>query len=171
MTSNKPQQSLSSELDHIIKEIKELSNQTIYENFQSSLSQYPFLVGSASGKEKLILFSSDYRFYREFKKNWSSSIFYVELTPQKNPQMDQWFHRYPQLLGVFYVTGKGTARILNQLKTPIKAKLLVVNSTHPGVIKDPHLFRAVININAKNYFSGSWLSKTLKKSEITSAHQ
>ena len=64
-------------------------------------------------------------------------------------------------MGVFYVTGNGTARLLNQLPSKYKKQMIVINSTNAGRITNRNLYPAVIDINSRNYNAGKWLAEKL----------
>lgn len=151
-------QSLSS----VILDLKKISEEIARENFNESLRNSPQLIGSAVEIEKAIIFSADAKFYYKFREAWGGGASIKLMSPRQDPRISQILKNNPQVLGIFYVTGIGSARILNNLDPSTKARLVVINTTHPGNIPNGDDYQGVININAPNFNAGTWLAKSLK---------
>ncbi len=140
-----------------IKQLKTLSKKISHINFFKSITwnSKPFL----NKKTRLFIYSSSHKFYNQFKQFRFKGAKYV---PLKNGALPNFkFLREKNTLGIFYVTGSGTARILNSTPDLIKKRLIVVNATYPGIIKSPKRFLALSHINHKNFNSASWISSNL----------
>lgn len=161
-SQRQPTSNPSLQFSSIVDQLKDLSNRVTLENFNRSIKSYPHLSASSSGTEKVMIFSSDVRFYYGFRNHWGNQTHLKILRPGEDPMIALTLENHPESLGVYYATGAKTANFLNRLDTKIKRRLLVVNTTHPGEIFQPQAYLAVINLNAKNYRSGAWLANFLK---------
>ena len=69
--------------------------------------------------------------------------------------------KHPNDIGIFYVSGIGTARMLNRFTNSTKSRLIVINTTYPGIIRHPKRFKAVLNLNTKHPRAGEWVAQYL----------
>ena len=65
---------------------------------------------------------------------------------------------------VFYVSGKITARWLDQLNPLQKSGAIVINTNQPGAIKNPEQFLKVVHMGSSSPESGAWLAEFLNQS-------
>lgn len=153
---------LSETLASVIYDIKKISEDIARENFNESLRNSPQLIGSGFEVQKAIIFTADAKFYYKFRETWGGGASIKLMSPNQVPKISEIMRNHPHALGIFYVTGIGSARILNSLNSPTKARLVVINTTHPGNISNGGDYQGVININAANFNAGSWLAESLK---------
>jgi len=57
--------------------------------------------------------------------------------------------------------GSMLAIAANKLDIKTKKKILIVNTTYPGIIDLPSQYLDVININTTNHLSGKWTGKRI----------
>ncbi|MBK7845264.1 MAG: beta-N-acetylhexosaminidase [Bdellovibrionales bacterium] len=153
---------LSETLASVIFDIKKISEEIARENFNEGLRSSPQLIGSGVEIQKAIIFTADAKFFYKFRETWGRGASIKLMSPDQDPKISEILKNHPHALGIFYVTGIGSARILNNLDSPTKARLVVINTTHPGNISNGEDYQGVININAANFNVGTWLAESLK---------
>jgi beta-N-acetylhexosaminidase len=153
---------LSQSLASVIFDLKKISEEIARENFNEGLRNSPQIIGSAVEIQKAIIFTADAKFYYKFRETWGGGASIKLMSPRQDPRISEILKNHPQTLGIFYVTGIGSARILNNLDSSTKARLVVINTTHPGNISNGGDYQGVININAPNFNAGTWLAESLK---------
>lgn len=149
-----------------LRKLKKISNQVV----KSNIDKY-FYLNSQNPRtmdlgQNILVFSGDYRFYSNFKKKINRKTLFYSLSPKSPSPVLNAMTRNKDSLGVFYITGNGTAKMLNLLPTEIKKRILVVNSTHPGQVLQRHLYPMIIDINSKNYNSGGWIAEKLIRTNL-----
>lgn len=149
------------ELLKSLNKLKSVANKVTAYNFDKHVYLNPEIVGILKPKQKVLIYSGDYRFYKSFKKSSGNPTYFYPLSPKSPANIQGSLSKHKNALGVFYVTGTGTSRILNRLPSQIKKQLVVVNCTNPGVIEQRNLFLSVIDLNSRNFNAGKWLANTL----------
>jgi hypothetical protein len=157
-----PPQQLKKSLKAHLNQLRLLTNKLTLKNMELSLRGYSYLKGSFKPEEDLFVFSSDYRFARAVDRSSPKGAKYIPLRrKQKKSPIPGALGNKPNSQAIYYVTGRGTARKLNRLNPKWKKKIVVVNTTHPGLIPQTADYKAVVNINSRNYLSGGWIAEYL----------
>ena len=128
---------------------------------RTSFKKYPHLKGSMDKSQKIKVFTAHSSFYKNIKKRTLAKPTLYLLRKKKFLSIDKVMEKKPQNIGLFYVSGVGTARILNHLTNATKSRLIVVNTTYPGLISQPQRLKAVLNINTQHPRAGEWVVKYL----------
>jgi beta-N-acetylhexosaminidase len=111
---------------------------------------------------KYIIFSGDHLFYNTFKSFSKKPVQLFKLSPGKSFSIEKTLKENGSLQPIFYVTGIGTAKILNSLPVNLKKQFIVVNSMNPGIINQRHHYQSIIDINTRNHLSAKWLVQSLE---------
>lgn len=139
--------------------LQKFSNKVVLANFKQSLKGSGFLKNHFSQTQPILVFSADHGFVNEVVKSASPhETRYLTLRKHQKQGVNEVMAKYPRALGIYYVSGLGTARRLRQIKTPYRRRLVVVNSTQPGAIWQRKSYLAVIDINTRNDLAGAWLT-------------
>ena len=138
------------------KNMNHISSSIVINNMKDELRQYPELKNSIGLSEGLRVFATSFAIYSNIKKIKNNSVFHP-LKLSKETPIDKIMTQHPNDIGIFYLSGMKTARILNRLKNITKSKLIVINATYPGVINYPQKFKAVLNLNTRHPQAGKWL--------------
>lgn len=64
--------------------------------------------------------------------------------------------KYPSSDVIYYISGHGTAEILNSLNQQLKKRIHVINSMYPGILNNPNQYKSVLYLNHQYYLLGSW---------------
>ncbi|MCB0419435.1 MAG: hypothetical protein KDD61_00450, partial [Bdellovibrionales bacterium] len=56
--------------------------------------------------------------------------------------------------------------IIEKAPHEIKKKIIVINTSYPGILKAPNDFQAVFSINTPNHLVGRWVGDFLIKSDL-----
>lgn len=150
----------------LISELKLLTHNVSLSNFKKSAEAYPHLKGSLAKSQPVSIFSADGNFLRSFSRQKKGRVSFYPLSPKKADPVKGSLKRQPKALPIYYVTGEGTARRLRNLDSKIKKRLVVVNSTHPGLIGDNEDFYAVFDIHSRDYKAGEWISDFLFEGDL-----
>lgn len=131
----------------IVKNLKQLTHLVTKANFAKSKKEFSFLGDSLTQIKHYVVFSAERSFYQSFTSAvpWAPTTF-VKLTPRVSAQnlIDQLSS--PHQMGLYYVTGSGSARLLNQLPTSLKEKILVINGAAPLDVSEPDAYWAILNL-------------------------
>ncbi len=146
-----------------VARLKTNSDQIIKNNLQHSMSNIiPILSDELSSVNQIKVFSAHGSFYKQVKKYFPKKKFnlhYLKKSNNKNLKSRRLASNRD--LNLFYVTGMGTLRMLNKLPKSVKNKTIVINSTHPGAIKNSDAYKNVVNVNTPYVYSGKLFSKIL----------
>ncbi len=140
------------------KEVKKLS-------FQSSLKDGGSSKTIPTIHEDIEVYSSDPVFFKNFKSRFLKKASWFSLS--KNNVEKRIVHlnqRNSVKPFVFYVSGKITARWLDQLNPLQKSGAIVINTNQPGAIKNPEQFLKVVHMGSSSPESGAWLAEFLNQS-------
>jgi beta-N-acetylhexosaminidase len=120
---------------------------------------------------RVVVFSGDYKFFKNFSQNSSLKSFYVPLTP------DYQFGKYQRLMKkssliLFDVSGPRTSAFLRTLPHSLRQRTLVINSRYMGSIGDEESFLSVLQVSMKNPELGKKIALWLnEKSRIRTPAQ
>ena len=159
--------STNKKLRTAFKELKLFSNEISLKNFKASVKKQNMNrfkkpnSGYFNEIKSVSVFSAYRDFYKHLKLNSNYNYDFYQLTPKKTVSIESILKNDPKRLGGFYVTGIGTSKILNKLDIKTKKKILIVNTTYPGIIDLPSQYLDVININTTNHLSGKWTGKRI----------
>lgn len=143
-----------SKLQKIVSISKKVTKVNFYNSLENSKTDFSFL----KNKSSAVVFSSTYNFYRSFKEGFALPSSFVVL--KKGRRIPFRSHlKSNKKFGVYYVSGMGTAKILNSLPGSLKRRLYVVNSTYPGAIKNREEFLGLVDLNQNYDHSSLWLAK------------
>lgn len=162
---------LKIEMNRYLSDLKLVTNEISVANMEKSLRGYSFYENSIDSLVPLVVMSADYQFYTSIKKSIPNPVEFVALKRGQKNRLESLLNKKPQSLGIFYVTGVGTARILKNLDPEIKNRIFVINSYHPAVVENTRHYRAVININTRNYSTGQWIANYLIENDRLPAEQ
>lgn len=147
-----------------VNQMNQLTHQVIHANLRRALRGYSYLENSLSPKQNLLVFSADSHFTNSLRQKIKGPMSFVSLRKGHDPQVRARLTKNPKALGLFYVSGGGTAKMLEQwLPKKLRQRLIVINTTHSGMIPNQHQYKAVININSKNHLAGVWLMQFLRQ--------
>ena len=148
---------LNAQLKKEIKDLKATANHVSFLNFERATQNYSDLFQKIDSKQKIIVFSADGLFYKSFKQFVKNPVQFYPLLRKRKNAIDLYMAKNKDSIGFYYVTGKGTAKILNTIDDQTSSRLIIINSDSPGLIKRKNRFKAVINVHSKNYHSGEWV--------------
>lgn len=149
-----------------IRALKHLTTSLNKRKFEATLREKSFsdkqqkFLGQLSSAGKVFVFSSDQKFYRAFRQAYKkSNSNFVLLKKAQKMNMKQ----FGDLTSIhlYYVTGKGSARILNTASDEFKKRTIVVNGSSVGDLNQADKFLGVINLGTRNYLSGKWLGELM----------
>ena len=155
-----------SQLKGNLNRLKAISDKVVASNIEKFFYLNPNIQSLLGIDQRVLVFSGDYRFYKTFKKSLANKTYFYPLSPKKVSPVAKSLRKHRGALGVFYVTGNGTARLLNNVPTSDRKRLIVINTTNPGRIKYRHQFAAVIDINSRNFNSGQWVANKLNNKKL-----
>lgn len=154
---------LHKQLGKSLKELRQLTNQISRIHIQKSLKSHADLKGQLSPTSPLYVFSADVSFYKKIKENIKNPVSFNWLRKNRTLKIHSKFKKNPNAIGVFYISGTGTARILNKINPTAAKKLIVINGAQPGLVKNPQKYRAVVPIYSRNHNVGRWIAEYLTK--------
>ena len=143
------------------RNIDNLTSTIIMENVKNSFKKYQGLKGSIDPSKKLRIFTAPISTYYNIKKKVKIKLALHHLKKGKKVLIDKIMEKHSGDFGIFYVSGMGTARILNKLTNSTKSKLIVINTTYPGIINHPKRFKAVLDLNTGHPRAGEWVTQYL----------
>lgn len=103
----------------------------------------------------LLVFSSNRTVYTDLKRHHAEPIVYKKLSP-KSSNIKNLMKKYPSSDVIYYISGHGTAEILNSLNQQLKKRIHVINSMYPGILNNPNQYKSVLYLNHQYYLLGSW---------------
>jgi beta-N-acetylhexosaminidase len=157
---------ISTRMATLVKDLKSLTHKVSYTNFKKSADNYPQLKGQMEAGRNVLIFSSDSSFLKSFRASNYGHVRAIPLAPGKADPVAAIVKKYPSSLFVYYVTGEGTARRIRNLSPDVKSKLVVVNSTNPGLIGNDEEFMAVFDIHSRDFEAGRWLAEFFFSKEL-----
>lgn len=157
-TNNKE---FSKVLTKSLNDLKSLSDKVVSQIFSNHNLLNLSGIDLSTSKTKIFVLSGDYHFYKIFKETSQLKSLYIPLSAKKPFNANTVFSKNLNEIGVFYVTGSGTAKILNKIPNEFKKQILVVNTMNPGVLTHRHLYPAIFDINTRNHNSAHWLANKI----------
>jgi len=140
-----------------VRDVKKLSFQSALQTKEgrSVLPQLP---------SSIEVYSSDRRFYENFQKSFMKASRWFPLSKSNvEDRIVRLNMKSEAEPFVFYVSGTGTARWLDQLNPVQKRAAIVINTNEPGAIKNPDDFLKVVQLNSSSPESGWWLAEYLNQ--------
>jgi beta-N-acetylhexosaminidase len=141
--------------------LEALSREIMQKNFKDALkaktSQWPAVQKST----KVVVLTSDRRFYAAFKRRFRGKTELQVMTPDTLNESGTAIADGKYALAVYYASGTKTAKWLSQLGDDLRGKVIVVNCNNPGKIEDQSGFLSVLNINSHSPESGGWIGDEL----------
>jgi beta-N-acetylhexosaminidase len=141
--------------------LEALSREIMLKNFKEAIksktSQWP----TVDGDTRVVVLSSDRRFYAAFKRQFKGKADFRDLSPETIDQAAAEIADDRRSMALFYASGGKTAKWLTQLSPELRAKVIVINCNNPGKIEDPSGFLSVLNINSQSPESGGWVADEL----------
>tara|TARA_B100000749_G_scaffold122825_1_gene93904 strand:+ start:147280 stop:149022 length:1743 start_codon:yes stop_codon:yes gene_type:complete len=166
---------------HSLARLKDIGSKIIEANFNSS----PKLVGKSiehiSQAKKVYFYTSSWSLYQNLKDQVGTKLKYIPLKPGQKVNFSVLKSR--DQVGLFYVSGHGTARILQRMPSRLRNKILVVNGTYPGIIQNASEYAGVLHLNSQHNQLGQWIKNAVDEihkrkkrlrqpaSEVTSHHK
>ena len=157
----KQPQLFMSQLKINLNRLKEISNRVVESNIEKFFFLNHQKMPLINKNQKIVVYSGDGKFFNQFRRNITNPVYFYPLSPSSRNPVSFSMQKHKDGIGLFYITGNGTAKILNQLSAELKKRIIVVNSTNPGRVEQRHLFLGVIDINSRNSNAGSWLANKL----------
>jgi len=147
---------------HDIKiKLEALSREIMRKNFKDALgsktSQWPVIKKNT----RVVVLSSDGRFFTSFNKEFVGRSYFKRLTPETLGEGLSEIAAEKNAIAIYYASGSKTAKWLAQLPSDLRAKVIVINCNNPGKMEDQNHFMAVLNINSHSPESGAWLAQAL----------
>lgn len=158
-----PRSEFLTQFTQLVGELKDITNRVSQANLDKSMRGYSYLEGAGRDLTDALVFTADPRFFYTFRDAWGQGAKFRGLSPKYDPKISKALAIRPDAIAIYYATGTGTVRILNNLDETSKARMLVVNTTNPGAIFNTNQFLAVVNLNSRNFRSGAWIAEYLKK--------
>lgn len=152
------EQRVLSQLKRLVLSSKKVSKINFNNSFKGPVSE------SFLSAKKYYVYSSSYKFFNAFKNIHSKPSRFIRLKKNTKINLSQ-LSGSNSSVGVYYVSGMGTARILNKLPSAIKRRLFVVNATYPGAIKNHDKFLGLAHLNQNFDESSAWLAKSMQKNK------
>lgn len=152
------------ELENLRKQLVEQSKDVKKLSFQSSLRRYGKAKVMPPMSGEIVVYSSDKNFFQNFKRTYSKKSRWIPLSKNNVEERIVSLNKMNSAQPfIFYVSGTGTARWLDQLNPQQKAAAIVINSNQPGAIKQPSDFLKVVHLNSSSPESGAWLAEYLNQ--------
>lgn len=145
--------------------LKELSSHVLRQTFAMQSENLATQLSENFKGKNVFVFSSEPGFYKNLVHTKKSGFHYVRLTPDSLHSPAHYLQKHHKAYGIYYLTGSVTAKILNALSPQQKSRLLVVNTTYPGLIDDRQQFLGVIDMNTPAPETGYWLGNYLFKNK------
>ena len=147
------------------KGMNQLTSSIAITNMKNSFKTYPGLKGSLKLSKKLRIFTASYSTYQNIKKKIKMKSVFHKIGSSKHYSINKIIQKNPNDIGIFHVSGVNTARILNKSTNLTKSKLIVINTTYPGLIPHQQKFKSVLNINTTHPRVGEWVVRHLINSQ------
>jgi hypothetical protein len=141
--------------------LAKLSESILRRNFEQAWDADPAALASGATKGRVLVLSSDRKFYRSFRSKYHGRTEFFRLSPKTlsaaavrmaSPRF-QWL--------VYYASGTQTARWLAGLDIELRKRTIVINANHAGEVTPSTSFLSLLNINSGNPQSGEWLAEGL----------
>jgi beta-N-acetylhexosaminidase len=146
-----------------LEEAEKMARQVLKKNIRSAMHSTHANWPSVKRQTRVLVASSDRRVGNSFQKNFKGHGEFYGLSPATIKGVESEILKSRYAFAVFYVSGIQTARYLNRLNPEARAKVIVINTNHPGEIENRKSFLAVLNINSANPDCGSALAEFLSK--------
>lgn len=146
-------------------ELKGLTEKTLFSNFKNSLLSTENGHLKFPHEENAIIFSADSDFFMYFKKSFSGKSFFVPILRRKRENVASYLRKYRNRFAVYYTTGTLSARRTQLIPSDVRKRVIIINSTYPGLIKNSKSFARVININSRSAQSGKWIARVLNSAQ------
>ena len=139
----------------IFKDLSSYTHKVARLNFENSLSEYPHVFAQTADFDKIVVYSAYNSFYQQFKNRVHKPTKMIRLIPKRPVNFQRTLAKATTSLGVYYLTGSGTARLLESMPEKLRRRMVVINTAYPGIIRNPKDYLAVFNIRTKNHLVGS----------------
>ncbi|MCB0415570.1 MAG: glycoside hydrolase family 3 protein, partial [Bdellovibrionales bacterium] len=130
---------LMARISKVQNEIKNLGQKIARLNLQSKFQTISNKI-KISPSQKLHVFSADKGLFKLVQSHFRNSSQFHHLKRNTKIDVAKILYTDNSAIGVFYVSGEGTARILNDLPLQIKKRVIVINSSYPGIINQAKFF-------------------------------
>lgn len=151
----------------ILANINRLNGQIARHHFDHALPSLTAKLDVAAFS-KVAIFSSDRRFSRSALKHLGRSrglpTTNIQLGLSENEASAIKKTFTAKTLGLFYLTGQGSARVLRSLPKAICSRIIIVNTMYPGLIGQKSDYFDVVNLYSGYPESGEWISDLIQKS-------
>lgn len=138
-----------------------LSKKIMHKNLKNALdsktSQWP----QVDGEKKVLVMTSDRRFYNHFSENLNGKASLMKLSPSTMDMAGAEIMKPEYSLIVYYASGSQTAKWLLGLSPELRTKIIVVNCNHPGKVEAQETYLSVLNLNSPSPEAGRWLAREL----------
>ena len=155
----------------ILRRIETLNKQIAYQHFQAVASEIADHLRSIRFSN-VAVFSSDSKFLKSAQLNLGREKglpglnFRLGQGPKDEFVIRKSFKK--GTIGIFYVTGQGSAELLRKLPSRIREHMIVVNTMYPGLIGPNIEYLGVINIYSRYSKTGEWTSDLIQKAHTQS---
>ncbi len=116
--------------------------------------------------QKMIVYSADNTFFHIFKSRFNEAsdfdVTYQHIDKTINVGVIDQQIRSENTIGIFYVTGNGSARLLKQMSSRSKRRMIVVNSMYPGLIDSKNTYFSTIELLTPYPRVAAWLADSLR---------
>ncbi len=148
-----------SALDSLSREVLKL-NFTL--SHEGKVAQWP----DVNTDTKVLVLSSDRRFFQGFQSAFKGSAKFFLLTPESLKKVGPEIAQEKYAFAIFYASGAQTAHWLTNLSPEMRAKTIVVNANHTGEVEAQNSFLSVLTINSHNPECGFSLGEFLTTPEV-----
>jgi len=151
----------SSQIRKGLARLEELSHMVSRINFDKSLTQWAGQLPALGPRTKTHVFTASASFFRGIKKVKRKRVWFHSLRKTDGRKIASVLAKDKDSIGIYYASGSITAKRLRRLPTRLKKRMLVINSTYPGLINNPKDYAGVIHLNTRNSASGEWIAHFL----------
>lgn len=124
-----------------------IAEKTVAATLKRSSSRINRDAAESDPTKPVFIFTANGRFYSTFKNavgRRRTRLF--RLGNDLNFDIDRVMRSNPEAVGVFYLSGRGTARIANKISEDVAKRIVVVNVETEGMLKNPHSFRQIADV-------------------------
>ncbi len=153
--------SVDDELQREINSLVKISNEILLSNLQLSFSRLAHRKGDLTDSDALLVYSSDAAFFTGIKTTPLKDVRLIKLDQSAANSIEKDLKANPNHHALFYVTGQGTARMIENLSEDLKSRIFVINGTFPAAIERPEQYRGVFDIYTLNSNAGKYVADFL----------
>ena len=154
------------QFNELKKKFIKLSKDVTQENFNNQAKRLNTLKVIQNIDRPIVVFSAYRQFFNAVKLSVKNKTHLVHLNKDSKVDPNKSLKEIGNSIGIFYVSGRITAKLLNSLTPNTKSKIIVINTTYPGIIKNQNSYMAIININQRDNAIGKSVGNELELLKI-----